>query len=219
MFRILLGLIVLGLILIWTGYRESNLSAVAKDVPQSMSCADLAAKGPGDNAFIELSDFLLTTSSYVYEEKKGRWRKVWVPAVPLHGEYHNRLLAIVNDTTGTAPDNIPLPQDIRVIVQDGDARNDNDVEELASRNVIRGMVINEIAGLDNDTRTLLTESYPHVDFEQCYVFEVGRTPSGSGGLIGYFGGGAALLALGIGGLVFRSRKKAKENEEQTSKDV
>src|SRR5947207_6389199 len=83
-----LGLVVVGIFLVVKGVNEHTLSGKTKDQPQRISCAKLASEGPGDNAHIVLTDFLMAPN-YVYEGrgKSGTWSNAWVPALAIDSDW------------------------------------------------------------------------------------------------------------------------------------
>ncbi len=70
----------LGPLSVYLAWQCGQLSAIARPSPQAMTAADFLAKGPGDNAFVELTD--LEFGKPVIEQDGGRWYKVWVPVYP-----------------------------------------------------------------------------------------------------------------------------------------
>lgn len=66
-----------GLILAW---QLDTVSAAAQPTPQTLSVAELAEKGAGDNLHVELTD--LAFGKPVVDVKEGRWLYVWVPIEP-----------------------------------------------------------------------------------------------------------------------------------------
>jgi len=199
--------IVIGGVLIYIGAQEAHLAAHAKEQPQQISLADLAAKGPGDNAHIILTDYLLCEFAFVYEEKDGRWQKVWIPAVPLDGEYHQKLKAML-DPDGKLKGEPPMPDDIRVIVKLPNARNNDDIGKVAEADTLQGVVVNSIESLGSKEKKILQDSYPRVDFGTCLIVEEGRRPASFAKRAGLLGGGIVLALVGIGWLLLSLRKSA-----------
>lgn len=69
--RLKLIMVVAGAVLVLYGYEEWRLSGEVKAEPQTISCAALTRDGYGDDAHVRLTDFLVSPSSFVYEEAKG----------------------------------------------------------------------------------------------------------------------------------------------------
>ena len=205
MFRFSWAMIVGGGVLVFLAVQDMRLNATAQKEPQQITCAELEKNGAGDNAHIVLQDFLLTTSAFVYEEQSGgRWSKVWVPAVPLGGEYHRKVLSML-DEQGNLRGNLPTPAKVKVIVKSSKVANERELNQLADQDTLQGMVVNLISSLGSDEKKLLKESYPFVNFDDCHIVEVGRKPAGTGKLLGFGGGGAVLALLGVGLLVGSKR--------------
>ncbi|MCG3138202.1 MAG: hypothetical protein HJJLKODD_02063 [Phycisphaerae bacterium] len=197
--RFTLAMIIGGGALIYFGIQESRLSSAAGKTPQTMTCQELSDKGPGENAHVIMTDFLLWDEQFVYESKSSSssssWTNVWVPAIPLNGDFHKKLLSMIGED-GELTGSLPEPP-IQVIVKSGKISNDAGLMLLGEQPTIQGMVVNEIESLDSKERRLLEESYPHVNFDRCWILHHGRQPSGSGKLVGMIGGGLALAGVGI----------------------
>jgi hypothetical protein len=178
------------------------LKTVAKETPQRISAAELEAKGPGDNANIVLTDFLLCEQGYIYEYKKKRiggnetWTKVWVPIVPLGGAYHTQVLSMLGPN-GEIRGELPRPQNIKILVKSTKARSESDIAAMGAADTLEGLVINKIESLGSDEKQKLAESYPGIDFSQCYIIEAGRKPMGIPQVLGLMGGGGALALVGL----------------------
>jgi hypothetical protein len=174
--------------LVFLGVQEYRLSKVAKAEPQTISCAQLAAKGPGDNAHVRLTDFEFT-ENYIYQEQKrsSKWRTSYVPAVP------PRVLAD------------PSVRVIKVLIKSNKARDENDLYALGQA-PIEGVVVNRIASLGSDERRLLKESYPDVDFDTCWIIEAGKSPASTGQLFGMIGGGTGLSIVAAGLLLVAGKR-------------
>lgn len=205
MSRLILAMIIGGGACVFMAVQDMRLRSMADEKPQSISCADLQANGPGDNLHITMQDFLLCEFAYVYEKQAGgNWSNVWVPAVPVGGEFHKLLLSQV-DQDGNFVGEIQLPSDVNVIVQAKDVENESELQQLAAQESLQGMVINLISSLGSTEKELLKESYPSVDFDNCYILEVGRTPASAGKLLGFGVGGLALMVAG--GATFLARRR------------
>ncbi|MCA9244277.1 MAG: hypothetical protein KDA32_10000 [Phycisphaerales bacterium] len=205
--RFAFTMIVLGGVFGFMAVQDARLNSTCKDEPQSITCAELSENGPGDNAHVVMNEFLLCDFSFVYQEgRDGSWTKVWVPAVPLGGEYHRKLLDSL-DENGRMNGPIPHPTDLKVLVKSKSARGEADVSALAELDSIQGLVINEIEGLKGEERRMLVQSYPGIDFDECWLLEVDREPASMAKVAGFGGGGAALIALGLF-LLVRGRQSA-----------
>ena len=212
MARLCLVFIVVGAVLGYSGYQEWELSGVAQPQPQALTVAELIEQGPGENAHIQLGDFLLWDFEFVYvgEAEDKPWDSIWVPVVPLGGEAHRDLLAQVRED-GSIAGEIPIPDDIRILLKSSSVKNLAQLEEFGARDVVSGMVINEIEKLPKTEARLLSESYPDIDFRRCWIFEEGRTPAGGQTIAGMLGGGLACAGLGVGGLLW-ARRREQEDE-------
>lgn len=211
--RLKLIVIIIGAVLVYGGFEERQLAAVAAPEPQTLSLAELEANGPGDNAHIVLTDFLLLEQTYVYTEKKGKWKDVWIPAAPIGGEYQQQVMALF-DEDGELREGatLPAPKGIKVIAKLPKARSGADVSRFAEAETMQGMVVNEVDSLGSDEEKLLRESYPDIDFKECWIFEEGRSPTSAGGVAAQIGVGLGLVALGLWAMFGKRRKEAKAEE-------
>jgi hypothetical protein len=200
---------------------EFRLARMAKAVPQEMTVEKLLAEGPGDNAHVKLTDVFACNNAYLYEykERQEGWSKVWVPLVARGGQYHLEFEAavekVINELaeefakTGEQPqakvieaieqraEDLPPPRDLRIILVSDRYRTEEDVGALDERNAFRGILVNEIESLNSDAQKLLSESYPQVDLNNCYILEEGRTLSGVGAQAGALLFGLLAFAIGV----------------------
>jgi hypothetical protein len=204
--RILLAMLVGGGVLVFLGIQEMRLSKAAKLEPQTITAADLIKSGPGDNAHVLMKDFMLCGNAYVYQAKKGggAWNNVWIPAVPLGGEYHQKLLSMLKPD-GTLDGTPPAPTDIRLIIKSSKTPNEQSVEALANQDTLQGLIVNKIESLGGEQKKILRESYPGVDFANVLILEHDRKPATAGKSFGFIGGGALLSCMGVLGFV-KTRK-------------
>jgi hypothetical protein len=203
MFRIKLAMIIGGIVLAVIGVQEWRLAQATKETPQTISCADLSAKGPGDNANIVLTDSLICGDSFVYEAKKNNptWNKIWVPVVPSNGEYIQQIQKMLIEGGGKINGPVPPPQNIKVILKSSKVPGQGELAALCDQSSITGLVTNKIESLGAKERKMLEESYPGTDFTQCYIVDHDRKPAGMGQVAGYTGGGLLLTLVGVGMLV------------------
>ena len=204
--RILLVMLVGGGVLVFFGIQEMRLAKATKPEPQSITAADLIASGPGDNAHVVMKDFLMCDFAYVYQAKKGGgpWKNVWVPVVPVGGDYHKKILGMVKPD-GTIDGTPPMPDNIRLIVKSSKVPNEQSVGALASQETLQGVIVNKIESLGSEQKKILKESYPGVDFANVLILEHDRKPATAGKSFGFMGGGAMLSCVGVLGMVKRRK--------------
>ena len=203
-------LIALGGLLVFMAYEESKLTGVASETPREMTVAELYESGPGDNAHVLLDEFLFATD-FVYESDKGSWSKVWVPALPLNGTYHQEVMAMLGEDD-EIPEGavLPSPTDVRLLVKSSHVDDMREFEELADRDRIGGLIVNEIESLGGDERKLLQESYPTIDFDRCWILDHDRKPKTMAGVAGLGAGGVGLLGVGLAWTIAGARSKDEE---------
>lgn len=165
-------IIVLGGAAFFFGCMEWQLKTVAKEVPQTISAADLSARGYGDNANVIVTGVSLC-DNFVYEEKNNRWQKVWVPAVPI----------------GQA-----CGGNIRLIVTDGNCRSEGDVQNMDTGS-IQGLIINKIASLGGEERKMLEGSYGPLG--DVMILQRNRSTWPAMGVIAMMGIGGFVFLTGV----------------------
>jgi hypothetical protein len=192
----------MGAVFIWAAYLGAKQSAVSKAEPQDISCQVLSESGYGDNAHVRMTDFYLCTSAYVYEEKI-QWTKAWVPAVPRGGALHT---ALEKEKRGKKRGPLLRGADIRIIVLLPDARSEKDVMKAAEQKYIQGLLITPISLFNRETRKLMQEEYPGLNYDRCLILVEGRKPvTQSRTAMTYAGGG---LLLAVGGVTFYRQRRA-----------
>jgi hypothetical protein len=196
MSRIKLLMVIGGVVMVYFGIQESRLANQASATPRMMTCAELAANGPGDNAHIGMSKFLLCEQAFVFEGSKRSeaYKTVWVPAVPADGEYVRTIRSMMQ-TIGKL-DTLPPPTDIRVLVKSKHVKNEAELTALAMRDRLDGLVTNQIESIGSKEKKILEESYPGIDFSRCYIVDHDRKPSSTAMLAGMIGGGIVLAIAG-----------------------
>lgn len=199
--RLWVGVMLLGAVFIAKGFNFMRLNETSSAIPQEITCAELAENGPGDNAHVRMTDFILCDGYVVETGRFGGWDRAWVPAVPLGGKYHQRLIELAGPD-GVIEGKKPLPRRIRVIVEFPDATNEADLAAMGEQDAIHGTIINVIRDLDKETRDLIQRTYRAVDADKFLVLVAGESPPGVAGVGGDIAGGIALIFVG-GFLLFR----------------
>jgi hypothetical protein len=189
-FRVKLLPLIIGGVLFFIGWQEWRLGTKAKAQPQTITAADLAARGPGANAHIVLTNFA-PTGNYVAYGKKGpggnmigRWQRAMIPAVPIAGNPFGM------------PGGMLLGNDIRIVLKTTKAGDEGELTAIVTRPTLQGVVVNEIEGIGGEEKKLFEQSYPGVDFNRCWILEIDREPAGVGKVLGFMGGGGMLALAG-----------------------
>lgn len=211
MVRLIIALLVIGCMVAYFGFREFQLGQAASPNAKHISCAELGSKGPGDNAHVLLENHVLCQSGFVYESKNGnaseRWTTIWIPAVPIDGEYVQEIKRLMEVSNGKRAGSLPLPKDVHVLIKSKRVHDQSDLDRLDNQDTIQGVVINKIDSIGSQEKKLLSEQYPGIDFDKCWIIEHGREPSGPAKSFGMMGGGAALAGLGVLGMVAKIKKQ------------
>jgi hypothetical protein len=226
LWRIGIGLMIVGGFLVVFGFREARLASGASAQPEQISLSALIARGPEGNPHIILTDFQLS-DPYIVEQDKGKekWNKVWVPVVP----------------TGRRPNlgmgQLPGPGGMGIrttnpqaLVYSLKCRDQADLNTRVNVPQLQGMVINRIEGLDSDAKRLLQQDFPATDFTRCLIIQEGRQPTSAmistlmlvGGVIVFLGGGG-MLAFGLiqeraAARPVRKKKRKRRVEEEDEEE-
>lgn len=176
--RINLAMLVIGGVIVFLGAQEMRLGLNAGSAPVDIAFADLMADGPGDNIYFTISDVVAGLDGYVAEEDQyGNISQVWIPCA------------------GSRPQD-----DTQFILYSSDVRTEAAAEALADAGTHTGMIVNDIKGLDAETRRLLRSA--GIQPENALLFEVGRQPSGVLTWGSMLLGGLVIMLLGVGWIFF-----------------
>ena len=191
-------MIVCGLILLVFGVQEYRLASESSQTPQKITCAELAANGPGKNAYITLTNARLCGESFVYKtDPRGivnEWKQVWIPAVPPNIRLVDSLANLVKELRGETP---PKPKDIHVLIKTSHVKDEKALRALAGQGEITGLVTNKIESLGSKEKEILEQNYPGIDFDRCYVIEHDRKPQDILKVAAMIGGGGLMALAGV----------------------
>jgi len=125
----------------YLGKEQDRIRSLYGPAPQTLTVAELATKGYGDNVWLDLTEVELGRKS-VIATRKGAMSAVWIPAFP----------------RGEADKATP----IQVILRSTKCRSDADIaQHFAGRTKFRGAVINPILLTPYEPyRPLLQQMYP-----------------------------------------------------------
>jgi hypothetical protein len=212
--RLLIPFAVIGGALLWFGIRDVRLGRKAEAEPQTISCKALSERGPGANAHVRMTDFVLLTDWFVVRGSESSvmpgtqfWTESWVPAIPADHAFVASAAAAAEEGRELA-----LPTDFRVIVELG-AGSDLTLEREASVPVIQGVVMNEIDSVDDDVAAILRSKYPGAAVDRCWILDAGRSPPAVGDAIPKIAGGLVLWAA-CGFTFVAVRRAARRREER-----
>lgn len=194
MARLWFALIILGGVLAFMGYKEIRLSSHSKTEAQKITCADLAKNGPGDNANVSVTDFMLGQNFCAVTDKydKAKFKTVYIP------------LAAYSKSMSPA-ELLRSATQFHVILKTAKVASEAQLSSLEALAAIDGMVINDIASLSGEEKKILQGQYPDIKLESCWIVEHERHPMSMLGGAGMSAGGVALA--GIGGFLLVARRR------------
>jgi hypothetical protein len=210
-------MIVCGIILLVAGAREQDRKSNASQTPQEITCAELAANGPGKNAHVRLKDFRLCGEWFVYQtEQRGvvnEWKQVWIPVVPPKIKLVDSLADFMKGLRGEPA---PKPKDFHVVLRSKFVKDEPQFHALNLRGEITGLVASDFESLPAREKELLQNNYPGVDFTTCYFLDHDRKPYGEARSLVLIGGGALMTLIGGGWILFDlcARRRAKVASEE-----
>jgi hypothetical protein len=172
-FRIKLFGLLFAIAITGWGNQERKLASLSRETPTKLSCKQLGAAGPGDNAHVVLTDFALAPRLVYDPGKSGDWKQIWVPAVALDGDYVKKLGEVLAAHGNV--DAVPLPKPITVIITSEDVPDQKAFDALDEKEELEGLVVNSISHLSDDTKRLLENSYGDVSNAQ--ILHLGRKPA------------------------------------------
>jgi hypothetical protein len=198
---IALGLI-FGVVLVFVGIKELRLREQSSDVPHEITCAELAATGPGDNRHVVMREFVFLPD-YVYSTRFGAWDGAVVPCVSFEalnqeiadvlGISELEVAALSEPRWEEAAEQIDLADfEFRVCVSLPAADGEAYVDEMGAQDAIQGTIM---SALQSEEREILSESYPLVDLAECWILVAGRKPGTAESAWGLVVGGVALLVV------------------------
>ena len=216
MIRFALALVIGGAVLTFFGYNEHKLASAAASDPQSITAADLAANGPGENAHVAVTDayILDSYSAYYYEDKPSEFEKVWIPAISMDDPYVAKIDELVAAAEANNPDDpdytavleLSYPTNIKLVIYSEELKSEGQVEAFMQQTNVTGLVMNELEKLDGEELTQLREMYPSLNTDNVYLIEHNRKPKSTGTTMLMMVGGVLLILAGPG-LFFLGRNK------------
>ncbi len=202
--------IAIGVILLSEALKDSTIASIAKEKPQRITCKQLIAEGPKDNAHLILKDFVYCDNMFVTlteVDDNGRetddfyWKAIWVPLVPADDPWVQGFLA-AREAGGDAYDKYPPPSQIKIILKSKTVPKDDYFANLDKKTIIKGIVINEIEQISGEELKLLQDTYKF-DPQKVWLIEEGRALKSTSSLMGKYAIAGVLM---LGGLIFISFK-------------
>lgn len=210
--------LLLGGLIIFLAVKETRIRERWQWEPQTITCEQLAARGPGDNLHVELTDFVLLPD-YIYRHSLAGWEGAWVPAaapsaigdaLAAHLEIDREQLANLSpDERDEALDALDVA-DIyfNVIVSFPKATGPAYLEQMADEPVLEGAVLNGFTSLDGEQQRLLREGYPDTDFNRVWIMVAGRQAHTMGAVRLQILGGIVLILFSLALAFWRSGRLA-----------
>ena len=191
MFRLLIGLVVLGGVLVFWGCQEIRVGSDAKSKPQEISVGKLVTEGYGDNAYVKLTDYVVPDDGVIEtrDDRGSFYSKVWMVLYP----------------KDEVPEGTPA-----LILRSGSINNDREWDLFATKDQCEGLIVNSVDSLGSEEKKLLKKQLQSsIDINKAYVFDLDRKPSRGWGFL-MMAGGALLIISPLGVLYTRGRQGTSE---------
>ncbi|HOX06172.1 MAG TPA: hypothetical protein PK280_07205 [Planctomycetota bacterium] len=192
MWRIWLGMAVVGVIVLVYGFNEARVSFGASSKPQEVALADLEAGKAVDNTHLLIGKHvaIFTETIFQYEVRKHgpstvtpstRVDFAYYPIISPDHPYVRKCDEVLKKYGG--PDKVPEKEwpsigSFAVLVKtSGFATVGNIPTSDAKYDRVQGTVINRIKKLEGQEAELLHGSFPQVNLDKVLILESGRTPT------------------------------------------
>jgi len=162
---------------VFIGY-QIYIARLCQPEPQRLTCAELAANGPGDNAYVILTDAFAPSTWFVYQAKTydedGPYEYVYTPIVDTGGPWYQEALA--RYAKDGEDFEMPPPKDLHILAKFKNIRDGEHLAEKLDRNEIKGMIINTFSPITTEDERLISRTYRGTDADECWVLEMDRRP-------------------------------------------
>lgn len=175
--RILGGLtFLLGLGLTLLGVTEFLVYQEGSAVPDQITLKELGVSEPSKNVNLIITDFQFGDRYKIEENKKAKWKQVWIPLWDLNGNFTK----------------VPVIAHIK-----GPTRRE-EIDALSLRKEIPGILTRGIDSIGNKERRYFKSIYPETDFKNAISFEIDRRFPSLLFIIPTTLAGITLIVLGLG---------------------
>ncbi len=181
--RTSIGLVIVGVILLFGGINRMRTARLTRDTPQRLTCAEFAAKGPGANHHVALTECRLGSNVAVQmnsERRGGTSYDVFIPAYP------------AGEASG-ASDSDPL----RVLVRASRLDDPGRAGALVSQASFQGIIANQALPLSDAERQLLSRKFSGINLDSVWILWSGMKRTTPTAAIGMSAGGVAMVAVGL----------------------
>jgi hypothetical protein len=215
-FRMRLILIGLGIgaALLALGVKEVRLANAAAASPQRITCRELAESGPGANAHVILTDFVVAKNGAYYKSNKDQadWTTIWLPLLPRGGAASAvaakpsigvTLASQITTKAGAGASS--ANGGIQILLKSNHIHTQGELTPLYYQREIEGMVVNCVDSVGSKEMDVLRIQYPNTDFSKCWILEEGRKPATLATRIGLLSGGAASMLFALALFAWRPR--------------
>jgi hypothetical protein len=212
---ILIGLGIGAALLTW-GVKEVRLAAAAAASPQRLTCRELAEAGPGANAHVILTDFVVATNGAYYKSNKDQadWTTIWLPLLPRGGASAAAAakpsigVTLASQISTRPGSGAAANGGIQILLKSNHIHNQGELTPLYYQRELEGMVVNCVDSVASKEMDVLRIQYPNTDFSKCWILEEGRKPATLAMRIGLLSGGAVCMLFALALFAYRPRETA-----------
>ncbi len=226
MFRVMLGIMVLGGILFYFGYQEYAVGSAAGSEPEKVDLAKLEQGGELDTTHVQFGDHMRLYFGIVYEFENATGTnpsstdavtKAYYPVISSEHVFARRMRSLLEKygkIDDIPEDELPGIDKFKVLIKTSEYDTVGEVDRLPAirdGRSIEGLVVNSINSLDSEEEDLIRQSFPGVDLDRIIILEKDRKPMAVVFSMGMMAGGVAMIVFPVIGLVvIHKRDKAKE---------
>ena len=187
--------VIAAVVCIGLGIQAWIAAAHSSKDPVTIKYSDLKGWQRDQNPYVTVNDLFIASFDGIVGKKAGT-RTAWIPAIDAGGSFAADLRKWTDARGG--PDTFPRKGGLRLLIKTTDT-SDQHLMSLMSQHSITGMLVDNDVGIIKGM--MLNKYYDSGEVRRCLVIEEGATPAGTLIIAGYFGGGLALLLLGLGLIV------------------
>lgn len=214
--RLLVLLALGGVALGYFGVREFTRASGIAGEPRTMTVAELAANGPGDNRHVRLTDArALPSAAPLISNSTNEWIRAWTGVIPRDdAPEESGRSGPLNTPPGLAGaaaiDARPRDQtspsgEFRVVLDIKNLDGEEQFNELVEQTEFTGYVVEASRAVGELDLRYIEQSNRGVDIASSWFLVTNdRVPSSTLG-IAMIAGGVVLVGVGIGGITLRAR--------------
>jgi hypothetical protein len=193
------------------GFQEHKLSAGASEEPVRVNLVNLEKNPEPPDKHLTVGAHWAIYPAWVGwgEENSDRLDWIYYPIISDSHPYNrawDNLLERYGDSE-IPESELPKLESLAMLVKTKQFKCESAIPtEWKPEESVTGLVINDIDTIGSEEKRLINQSFPGLSLDDVLILEKDRTPTGGMGSLGMIGGGLALILIGIGNPIMRSRE-------------